>query len=233
MLTSEAVGPCCSGLSLQPRPIHRSMVPGGQACPHAQTRFQGPEGQGSPQADTFFLSALHPPRRFHPQPGGKKAAAASVITSAPRDLGGLSPTRTPSWEVGKAPNPLIPHVPPPTPRRGLGNTVPMDETSRRSHVVCDPEQGHLQRQKAGDTRATLGRDTGHAAPRWAPPPPSLLTHYSPGVSCSFSAAGGPGLVACTAPGRGSPGRCWASTLQVICMRVVASVVSDSLRLHGL
>ena len=127
------------------------MVPGGQACPHAQTRLQGPEGQGSPQADPFFLSALHPPRRFHPQPGGKKAAAAPVITSAPRDSGGLSPTRTPSWEVGKALNPLIPHVRP-TPWRDLGNTVLVNETSRRNHMACGPEQGHLRRQKAGDTR---------------------------------------------------------------------------------
>ena len=73
------------------------------------------------------------------------------------------------WERPRIPS--YPTSPPPTPRRDLGNTVLMNETSRRSHVVCDPEQGHLQRQKAGDTRATLGRDTGHAAPRWAPPPP--------------------------------------------------------------
>lgn len=159
----------CAGPSRHRRPTHRPMVPGGQACPHTETRLQGPEHQGSPQADPFFLSALHPPCRFHPQPGGKKAAAAPVITSAPRDSGGLSPTRTPSQEVGKAPNPLIPHVPPPTPWRDLGNTVLMNETSRRKARRCvtrnrkRPEQGHLQRQNMGDTQAAPGHDSGRAA----------------------------------------------------------------------
>ena len=105
-----------------------------------------------------FISALHPPHGFHPQPGEKKAAAAPVITSAPRDSGGLSPTRTPSQEVGKAPNPLISHTPS-TPWRDLGNTMLMKEAiCRRPRGVWPvyrkcPEQGHLQRQKAGDTQA--------------------------------------------------------------------------------
>lgn len=169
-LTLEAVGPCCvlvllgtavpptGPWSLEVRPVH---------TPRPGSRVQNIK-EAHRLTHSFSLPCiLH--ADFTLSLVGRRLRLLQSSPQHPEIQEGCHP---PELHPRKWERPRIPSYhtyPPPTPWRDLGNTVLMNETSRRKARRCvtrnrkRPEQGHLQRQNMGDTQAAPGHDSGRAA----------------------------------------------------------------------